>query len=115
MQTLSEIIDKLIIVNIKLFNIIEKTQTQEMGAEERVANEENIGILVKQRKLYMTSIDEYLRDVIDGKKEHIVLRRLKTYKKRGGYSPDEDELDESNPPKPEWPSMRTIREGDISQ
>jgi len=78
--TLGELCDKLCIVNIKIYNMVEKTYDNTITDEERVALEENMRIMNEQRRDLIHDIDTYIEDVISGKRIHKLYPRIKSYK-----------------------------------
>ena len=78
--TFGEIVDRLQVANIKIYNLIELTSKDNLSAEKRVAIEYNIHVLNDQRKSLIDGLDKYIDDVIKGKREHKLFPRLKSYK-----------------------------------
>lgn len=79
LYSIAELIDKLIIENIKIFSSREKIHTNTINDEEYVANENKMNILNENRGIIIRFLDEKLRNVIEGKEENTHVRNIKTY------------------------------------
>jgi hypothetical protein len=79
LYSIAELIDKLIIENIKIFSSREKIHTNTISDEEYVANENKMNILNENRGIIIRFLDEKLRSVIEGKEENTHVRNIKTY------------------------------------
>jgi hypothetical protein len=80
MITFGELVDRLQIINIKIYSLIEITANNNISDKKRVAVEHNIHILNAQRKDLIDELDRYIDDVIKKKREHKLYPRLKSYK-----------------------------------
>ena len=80
MYSVGDLIDKLVIENIKIFNIRQEMNTNsEITNEEFVALENNMNILNSNRSTIIKFLDTKISNVISGKEENKYIRDVKTY------------------------------------
>ena len=79
LYSIAELIDKLIIENIKIFTSREKIHSTDITDEEFVSNENKMNILNENRGIIIRFLDEKLKNVINGSEENIHVRNVKTY------------------------------------
>ena len=79
LYSIAELIDKLIIENIKIFTSREKIHSTDITDEEFVSNENKMNVLNENRGIIIRFLDEKLKNVINGSEENIHVRNVKTY------------------------------------
>lgn len=81
--TLGQLVDRLTIVNLKLWHK-EEIRHPESGFsdQERLAASDAITILNKERNEIVQAIDEYLADSLSRPSSHRITRQFKDYRKR---------------------------------
>lgn len=79
LYSIAELIDKLIIENIKIFSSREKIHNKTVTDEEYVVNENKMNILNENRGIIIRFLDEKIKNVIEKKEENIHVRNVKTY------------------------------------
>lgn len=79
LYSIAELIDKLIIENIKIFSSREKIHNKTVTDEEYVANENKMNILNENRGIIIRFLDEKIKNVIEEREENIHVRNVKTY------------------------------------
>lgn len=80
MYSIGDLIDKLVIENIKIFNIRQEMNTNnEITNEKFVALENNMNILNNNRSTIIKFLDSKISNVISGKEENKYIRDVKTY------------------------------------
>lgn len=79
MHSLSDLIDKLIIENIKIFNKREQLSQISENSPEYVKIYETMMILNENRSLLCNAVDEKFDNVISGKEKNTFLKKIRTY------------------------------------
>ena len=79
MLSIGEIIDKLIIENIKLFSLREKLMTIELNTDEYNSIQNKIDILNKNRNVIVEHLNEKIQKVIDKKEKNVLVQNVRTY------------------------------------
>lgn len=79
LYSIAELIDKLIIENIKIFTSREKIHNKEVSDEEYVNNENKMNVLNENRGIIIRFLDEKIKNVVEKKEENIHVRNVKTY------------------------------------
>lgn len=80
-ETLGSLIDKLTIVNIKVWHLEEIRNAKDSIADEkRLEAADNLTILNRHRNELVQEIDEFLRDTLSGKKKRIVNEKIRVDK-----------------------------------
>jgi hypothetical protein len=79
LMSLAEIIDKLIIENIKIFSTREKLHDKNINDTEYVVNENKMNILNENRGTVIRFLDEKINDVINKQDANVHLKNVKTY------------------------------------
>ena len=77
--SIGDLIDKLIIENIKIFNLREKLHGSQ-DSEEKVKLSLKMMILNENRSILSKAVDEKIENVINGGEENKLLKIFKTYK-----------------------------------
>ena len=79
MNSIGDLTDKLIIENIKIFNLRERLHASELTDEEYVSLSNQMNLLNKNRSLISNFLDDKIDNVISGKEENSILKIIKTY------------------------------------
>lgn len=77
--SIGELIDKLIIENIKIFNLREKIHQKNISDEDFVAAENKMNVLNENRGIIIKFLDKKIADVNDGTDQNTYLKNEKTY------------------------------------
>ena len=81
MLSIADIIDKLVIENIKIFNLREKLHECETTDEEYVETDKAMNIINENRSIIMQALNDKIDGVFSKKIKNRVLRDVKTYHK----------------------------------
>ncbi len=79
MNSIGDLIDKLVIENIKIFTLREKLNSESLTDEEHVTLTNNMMILNENRGIISNFLDEKIDKVTNGVEKNIVLKKIKTY------------------------------------
>lgn len=79
MNSIGDLIDKLIIENIKIFNLREKMHGKKLSDEEYVTLSNQMNILNKNRSIISNFLDDKVERVVSGKEKNTFLNIIKTY------------------------------------
>lgn len=80
MLSIADLIDKLVIENIKIFNIREKLQEdKKLSDKERVKLNNAMIALNENRGIIANHLDEKVVNVVSGKEKNVILKKIKTY------------------------------------
>jgi|TARA_R110000824_G_scaffold352785_1_gene539879 hypothetical protein len=79
MYSIADLIDKLVIENIKIFSIRDKLHEQELTDKEYVFFNEKMMALNENRGIISKHLDEKIDGVIEGTQKNIFLKTVKTY------------------------------------
>lgn len=79
--SLGEIIDKLVIENIKIFRLREKIHDKSLPKKDRVEANQKMMELNNNRVLLMKEVDEKINSIISGKDKNKTLKIVRTYGK----------------------------------
>ena len=80
MLSIGDLIDKLIIENVKLFTLREKLHTDKLNDEEYTQLYDKIMVLNENRGIICNHLDEKVNNVVSGKEKNVVLKKIKTYR-----------------------------------
>lgn len=80
MLSIGDLIDKLIIENVKLFTLREKLHTEKLTDEEYTQLYDKIMILNENRGIICNYLDEKVNNVVSGKEKNIILQKIRTYR-----------------------------------
>jgi regulatory protein YycI of two-component signal transduction system YycFG len=80
MLSIGDLIDKLIIENVKLFTLREKLHGEKLTDEEYAQLYDKIMILNENRGIICNHLDEKVNNVVSGKEKNVVLKKIKTYR-----------------------------------
>lgn len=78
MYSIGEIIDKLIIENIKLFNIRQKLNTFQDNDEEIIELNRQMTVLNNNRNTLISILDLKIDSVVSGKEKNVILEKVRT-------------------------------------
>ena len=79
MISIGDLIDKLVIENIKIFTLREKLHSDNLSDEEYVSLTNNMMTLNENRGTISNFLDEKIDNVVSGKEKNLVLKKIKTY------------------------------------
>lgn len=79
MLSIGDLIDKLIIENVKIFTLREKLHTEGLSDEEYVKLNDKMMILNENRGVICNYLDEKVSNVVSGKEKNVILKKIKTY------------------------------------
>jgi hypothetical protein len=79
MYSIGDLVDKLVIENIKIFNIREKIHNEDLPDEEKVNLNNTMIILNENRGTISDYLDDKVSRVISGKEKNTILKKIKTY------------------------------------
>jgi len=79
MLSIGDMIDKLCIESIKIFNIREKIHNPETSDEDKVQFTEVMIALNENRGIITNYLDEKINNVVTLKEPNVVLKKIKTY------------------------------------
>ena len=80
MLSIGDLIDKLIIENVKIFTLREKLHTEKLTDRQHAELYDKIMILNENRGIICNHLDEKVNNVISGKEKNVVLRKIRTYR-----------------------------------
>jgi hypothetical protein len=78
MLSIGDLVDKLIIENIKIFTIREKIHSG-LSDEEHVNLTNTMMVLNENRGTISNALDQKIVNVVDGKEKNLILKKIKTY------------------------------------
>jgi len=81
MLSIGDLVDKLVIENIKIFNIRENIHKKDISDKEYVELDNKMNILNENRGIIMDILNDKISNVISGKEKNQVLNTIKTYAK----------------------------------
>jgi hypothetical protein len=79
MNSIGDLIDKLVIENIKIFTLREKLHSDGLTDEEYVTLTNNMMTLNENRGVISNFLDEKIDNVVSGNEKNLVLKKIKTY------------------------------------
>ena len=79
MNSIGDLIDKLIIENIKIFNLRENMHSKKLSDEHYVTMSNQMNLLNKNRSTISNFLDDKIDRVVDGKEKNTFLNIIKTY------------------------------------
>jgi hypothetical protein len=79
MLSIGDMVDKLCIESIKIFNIREKIHDQKTTDEEKITLTETMIALNENRGIIMNYLDDKINNVINNGEPNVVLKKIKTY------------------------------------
>jgi len=78
MLSIGDLVDKLVIENIKIFSLREKIH-EDISDEEKVQLNNKMITLNENRGIISDYLDNKVQNVISGKEQNVVLKKIKTY------------------------------------
>ena len=79
MLSVGELADKLVIENIKIFNLRERLHSGGLNDEEYVKVNHKMMVCNDNRSILSKLLDEKVEKVVSGKEENRILKTVKTY------------------------------------
>lgn len=79
MLSIGDMVDKLCIESIKIFNIREKIHDPKTSDEEKIMLTETMIALNENRGIIMNYLDEKVNNVVNNNEPNVVLKKIKTY------------------------------------
>jgi thermostable 8-oxoguanine DNA glycosylase len=79
MLSIGEIVDRLVIENIKIFNVRERLNSDSLSDEEYVYCENKMNILNENRGIILQELDKKIDNVLSGKDKNVYMKHVKTY------------------------------------
>ena len=84
MYSVGDLVDKLVIENIKIFSIRDKLHGEKLSDKEYVDLNDKMMALNKNRGIISNLLDEKIDGVINGTEKNVILTTVKTYKGQNG-------------------------------
>ena len=81
MLSIAELIDKLVIENIKIFYLRENLHDSNVDDEKYVSSENKMNLLNENRGIIMDFLNQKIHDVVVENEQNSYLRNVKTYTK----------------------------------
>ena len=81
MLSVAELIDKLVIENMKIFNLREQIHSKNITDEDYVEAENKMNILNENRGIIIDFLNDKIDKVMSGEEKNQALRSIKTYAK----------------------------------
>lgn len=78
MNSIGDLIDKLVIENIKIFSIREKLHG-DIAPEQKIKLNEAMMALCSNRDIISTALDEKVSRVVSKEEKNVILKKIKTY------------------------------------
>ena len=78
MLSIGDLVDKLVIENIKIFSLREKIHG-DISDEEKVILNNKMITLNENRGIISDYLDNKVQNVVSGKEQNVVLKKIKTY------------------------------------
>ena len=82
MYSIGDIIDKLVIENIKIFKIRESLSEKDVSNEEYVERYNKMNTLNQNRSILMNLLDDKVERVVNGEEKNCLLKFIRTYGKK---------------------------------
>ncbi len=79
MYSIGELIDKLVIENIKIFNLRGRLHNEELSDDEYLVINEKMNIINSNRVVLIEFLNDKIDKVLSGKEPNQVFRQVKTY------------------------------------
>lgn len=79
MYSIGDLIDKLMIENLKIFTLREKLHDESLSDEEYVKINNQMNILNQNRSTISQFLDEKVDKVVSGKEKNALIKNIKTY------------------------------------
>ena len=79
MLSIGDLIDKLVIENIKIFTLREKLHSDDLTDEEFTKLNNKMMVLNENRGTIANFLDEKVNRVVSGEEKNVILKKIKTY------------------------------------
>ena len=79
MFSIGDLVDKLVIENIKIYNLREKLLTKNPSDKKYVDIYTKMMVMVENRAIISNSLDDKINKVVNDEEENIFLKRIRTY------------------------------------
>jgi hypothetical protein len=79
MLSIGELVEKIVIENIKIFNIREKLHTENLSDEEYVKLNEKMMVLNDNKSIISNILNDKIENVVNKKEKNQILKTIKTY------------------------------------
>lgn len=79
MLSIGDLIDKLVIENIKIFTLREKLHDKNISEEEYIQLNDKMITLNENRGIISNFLDEKVNNVVNGVEKNVLLKKIKTY------------------------------------
>ena len=79
MYSVGDLIDKLVIENIKIFSIRDRLHEEELNDKEYVDLNTKMMVLNENRNIVSALLDEKVERVISGEEKNCIFKNIKTY------------------------------------
>lgn len=79
MYSIGELVDKLVIENIKIYRLRETLHQKGISDEDFVANENKMNVVNENRGIVINFLNSKINDVISGKDQNSYFKDVKTY------------------------------------
>ena len=83
MYSIGDLVDKLVIENIKIFNIRQKLREHDLSDEEYVELNNKMMALNENRSVLSDLLDTKVERVVTGQEKNVLVKNVKTYKEGG--------------------------------
>ena len=81
MYSIAELVDKLIIENIKIFRLRESLHNEKLNDEDFVLNKNKMNVINENRGVIINFLNKKIENVIDKTDKNSYFNDVKTYKK----------------------------------
>jgi len=79
MLSIGDLVDKLVIENMKIFTLREKLHEKHLSDEEYTKINDKMMIMNENRGIICNHLDEKINKVVSGEEKNVVLKKIKTY------------------------------------
>lgn len=79
MLSIGDLIDKLVIENIKIFTLREKLHDKNISEEDYIQLNDKMITLNENRGIISNFLDEKVNNVVNGVEKNVLLKKIKTY------------------------------------
>ena len=82
MYSIGDLIDKLVIENIKIFSIRDKLHEGELSDKEYVEMNNKMMLLNENRSVVSSLLDQKIERVVSGEEKNCIFKNIKTYARK---------------------------------
>ena len=79
MYSIGDLVDKLVIENIKIFSIRDRLHEEDLADKEYVLLNNKMMTLNENRSIISSLLDQKVERVVDGKEKNSIFKNIKTY------------------------------------